>query len=164
MKLRIVDGEICVRGPQVFPGYFNDDAATAAKLRDGWLHTGDHGRLDDDGCLYVTGRQRAMIKRGGRMIVPGDVEAAAERAPHVQSAAAVGIERASGLGAEDVVVEVEGGIDVARAVSDQVTAEIGFAPARVIAVAPGALPRTDNGKIRHGELKQLIQDGQLEPE
>ena len=59
------DGEILLAGPLVFAGYFDAEDATRKMLRDGWLHTGDIGRLDSDGNLTILGRKRAMLKRGG---------------------------------------------------------------------------------------------------
>ena len=69
------NGEILVRGPNVTRGYFKDPAASAAALRDGWLRTGDRGRLDDDGFLFVTGRiKEAMVTASGETIYPDEVE------------------------------------------------------------------------------------------
>ena len=69
------DGEILVRGPNVMRGYFRDRAASAAVFRDGWLRTGDRGRLDDDGFLFVTGRiKEAMVTASGETIYPDEVE------------------------------------------------------------------------------------------
>jgi len=69
------DGQILVRGPNVMRGYFKDPAASAAVLRDGWLRTGDRGRLDDDGFLFVTGRiKEAMVTASGETIYPDEVE------------------------------------------------------------------------------------------
>jgi acyl-CoA synthetase (AMP-forming)/AMP-acid ligase II len=163
-------GEIRVRGPQVFAGYADDEEATRQKLHDGWLHTGDVGRLDADGYLYVEGRKRALIKRGGAALAPGLVEAAAERVPGVRRAAAIGVERATRLGSEDLVlvVEIESPQDpavglaaLATALTQAVTIAIGFAPAEVILLGPPGIPCTPTGKVRHEELKQHLLSGQL---
>lgn len=67
-------GEIVVRGENVMKGYYKNDSATTAVLRNGWLYTGDLGRLDEDGYLYLTGRRKNMIISGGINIYPEEVE------------------------------------------------------------------------------------------
>ncbi|MEU4423544.1 AMP-binding protein [Actinoplanes sp. NPDC024001] len=84
------DGEICVRGPGVMLGYWNDPELTARTVRDGWLHTGDVGRLDEDGYLYVVDRLKDLIIRGGFNVFPRDVEDVLLEHPAVQIAACVG--------------------------------------------------------------------------
>ncbi len=69
------DGEILTRGPHVMKGYWNDPEATARAVRDGWLYTGDLGRLDADGFLYITGRKKElMVLSNGKKVVPNHVE------------------------------------------------------------------------------------------
>ena len=84
------DGEICVRGPVVMQGYWNSPEATAETVRDGWLHTGDVGRFDADGYLYVVDRLKDLIIRGGFNVYPRDVEDALLAHPQIVAAAAVG--------------------------------------------------------------------------
>ena len=67
-------GEITLRGPTITSGYINDPAATKAAFRDGWLRTGDLGYLDDDGYLFIVGRIKDIINRGGQKIAPVEVE------------------------------------------------------------------------------------------
>ncbi|MEA2695622.1 MAG: hypothetical protein QOJ16_5009, partial [Acidobacteriota bacterium] len=100
-------GEILVRGPAVFSGYFEAEEASREALEDGWLHTGDIGTLDADGHLYVLGRQRALLKRGGAPLAPRELEEAAERVPGIRIAAAVGLPPAGQAASEEVVVAVE---------------------------------------------------------
>ena len=69
-----VDGEVVVRGPNVMRGYLNRPVETAATVVDGWLHTGDLGRLDPDGYLTIVGRSKDMIIRGGENIYPKEIE------------------------------------------------------------------------------------------
>jgi acyl-CoA synthetase (AMP-forming)/AMP-acid ligase II len=84
-------GEIIARGPQIMKGYFKDPKATAKKIKDGWYDSGDLGRFDEDGYLYVLGRADDMIISGGLNVYPSEVETVLLNHPKVQEAAAVGI-------------------------------------------------------------------------
>ncbi len=95
VELRIADdGEVLVRGRNVFSGYFKDPAATAAALEDGWLHSGDLGSIDDDGYLRITGRKKdIIITAGGKNIAPANIEAALKDLPLVSQAVVIGDRR-----------------------------------------------------------------------
>ncbi|GGM28016.1 class I adenylate-forming enzyme family protein [Micromonospora yangpuensis] len=84
------DGEVVARGPKVSPGYLDDPAATAAAFRDGWFHTGDVGRLDADGYLYIRDRLKDMIRSGGENISSAEIENVLADHPLVLAAAVVG--------------------------------------------------------------------------
>ena len=84
------DGEICVRGPVVMSGYWHAERETEHALRGSWLHTGDVGRLDADGYLYIVDRIKDLIIRGGYNVYPRDVEDALLEHPDVVAAAVVG--------------------------------------------------------------------------
>jgi fatty-acyl-CoA synthase len=85
-------GEVRVRGWQVMAGYFGDEAATAEAITaDGWLRTGDLGRLDADGYLRITGRSKEMIIRGGENLYPAEIEAALRAIDGVLDACVVGV-------------------------------------------------------------------------
>ncbi|WP_146661856.1 AMP-dependent synthetase/ligase [Enhygromyxa salina] len=87
------DGEILVRGPNVFLGYYNDEAATAETLVDGWLHSGDLGELRD-GFLYITGRKKEIIiTAGGKNVAPKNLEAALKHHPLINEAVVIGDRR-----------------------------------------------------------------------
>lgn len=169
--LRIVDeagrdcapglaGEIRVRGATLFDGYLGAPEATAEALRDGWLHTGDVGAVSATGELFVHGRRRALIKRAGALIAPGEVEEAVDAVAGVRLSAAVGVPMGE---AEDLCVVAEvveparAGLE--RAIAEAVTARLGFAPARVLLVPPRTIPRTANGKLRHAELAAAVAAG-----
>ncbi|MXM66083.1 AMP-binding protein [Streptomyces sp. HUCO-GS316] len=88
------DGEILVRGPSVFQGYINDDARTRAALYDGWLATGDIGRLDSEGYLTITGRKKdIIITSSGKSVAPGALEQRLRMHPLVHQAVVVGDNR-----------------------------------------------------------------------
>jgi long-chain acyl-CoA synthetase len=84
------DGEICVRGPVLMSGYWHADEETAQVMRGGWLHTGDVGRLDGDGYLYIVDRIKDVIIRGGYNVYPRDIEDVLVQHPDVVAAAVVG--------------------------------------------------------------------------
>jgi acyl-CoA synthetase (AMP-forming)/AMP-acid ligase II len=181
LELQIVDeqgrsrptgspGEIRLRGAQVFAGYCDDENATREKLKEGWLYTGDIGHVDGDGHLYIHGRKRALIKRGGAMIVPRDVEEPAEKVAGVVAAGAIGVDRAA-RGIEDLVIIAEVSPDAVqsrddqsnliRAIADAISTTRGLLPNEVILVTANTLPRTPNGKLRHEELKRHYTSGTL---
>lgn len=86
-----MQGEIVVRSPGVFKGYLNRPDATAETLKQGWVHTGDIGLLDEDGYLYFLGRIKEMIKSSGYSIFPEDVEALLNLHPHIRQSAVIGV-------------------------------------------------------------------------
>lgn len=86
-----VEGEISVRGPAVFAGYLDNPEASRAAFRNGWFCTGDLGHLDQQGNIFVTGRLKEMINRGGEKIVPGEVDLVVASHPAVLEAAAFGV-------------------------------------------------------------------------
>jgi long-chain acyl-CoA synthetase len=101
-EIRIVDGqgkelpagatgEIEIRGPTVMKGYYKDPDATAATIRGGWVRSGDLAKFDDDGYIFIVGRKKETIIRGGENISPLEVEQIIARHPAVREAAAVGI-------------------------------------------------------------------------
>ena len=84
------DGEICMRGPNLMTGYWNAPEETAKAIRDGWFHTGDIGRFDSDGYLYVVDRIKDLIIRGGINVYPRDIEDALLEHPDIVGAGVVG--------------------------------------------------------------------------
>ncbi|MCW3023148.1 MAG: Long-chain-fatty-acid--CoA ligase [Conexibacter sp.] len=84
-------GEICIRHDSLMRGYWNDSVQTRFTLRDGWLHTGDVGRLDDEGRLFFEGRVKNMIKRAGENVAAEEVQAVITQHPDVVECAVIGV-------------------------------------------------------------------------
>ncbi len=84
-------GEVCIAGPCVMSGYWQNPEATAAAVVDGFLRTGDLGYLDEDGYLYIVGRSKELIVRGGMNIYPREVETVISQLPQVAEVAVLGI-------------------------------------------------------------------------
>lgn len=84
-------GEIVIRGPQVMKGYYNMPTETANTLRDGWLYTGDIGRMDEDGYFYIEDRKKDLIKPGGFQVWPREVEEVLQAHPKVMEVAVAGV-------------------------------------------------------------------------
>jgi acyl-CoA synthetase (AMP-forming)/AMP-acid ligase II len=102
LRVRVVDendhdvppnqpGEICLKGPKVFKGYWKNPEATAQALRGGWFHTGDIGALDEEGYLYILDRKKDMIISGGENIASPEVERVIYELPAVLEVAVVGV-------------------------------------------------------------------------
>ena len=85
------EGELLVRGPNVFPGYWRNPEATAEAVRDGWLHTGDVAERDDEGFYRIRGRLKDMVISGGENVYPAEVEEVLHAHPAVVEAAVVGV-------------------------------------------------------------------------
>jgi long-chain acyl-CoA synthetase len=88
------DGEVLIKGPNIFQGYYKNDEATDQALEDGWLHTGDLGRLDEDGFLFITGRKKdIIITAGGKNITPANLENGLKQNRWVSQAVVIGDRR-----------------------------------------------------------------------
>jgi long-chain acyl-CoA synthetase len=84
-------GELVVKGPQIMQGYWNNEALTSAALRNGWLHTGDLARMDQDGYFYLVDRKDDLILSSGFNIYPSEIEEVLRKHPKIKDAAAVGV-------------------------------------------------------------------------
>ena len=158
----ITDDEICVRaaeGSDYRPmvGYWNRPDATAEVMRDGWLHTGDIGTIDEDGTLFVKDRKNLVIIRGGANVYPAEVERVLHELPEVAACAVAGIpdER---LG-ERVVAAVqlaEGAAVSAEQLREHCRASLAKykVPERFLVV--DAFPRNAMGKIDRRQLAALF--------
>jgi acyl-CoA synthetase (AMP-forming)/AMP-acid ligase II len=84
-------GEIVAKGDRLMKGYWGNESATKEAVRNGWLYTGDLGYFDDDGYIFLSGRAKDFIKRGGEMIAPEEVEQVLHSHPNVEEAAIIGV-------------------------------------------------------------------------
>lgn len=148
-------GELLVRGQNVALGYWNNAEATAATFVDGWLHTGDLARIDDQGLLYIVDRAKDMINRGGENVYSIEVEAALAGAPGVGEAAVVPVpDEMMGEKVGAVIVPSGDGLDVA-AVIEHVRARIAdFKVPQYVSLRSDPLPRNPGGKVLKKELRE----------
>ncbi|MDG2303611.1 MAG: AMP-binding protein [Candidatus Binatia bacterium] len=151
-------GEVVARGPMVMRGYWNDSAQTEAALRDGWLHTGDLGRIDADGFLYITGRLKEIVITGGENVSPEEVEVVLSRHPDVRGAVVFGTphERWGEQVTVAVISDVDIALDDLREFARPHLA--GFKLPRAL-VRVREFPRTSAGKVRRGELRDRYAPG-----
>lgn len=146
-------GEIRVRGPKVFAGYENNPAATAAAFVDGWFRVGDLGYFDEDGYLFLTGRIKEIINRGGQKIMPGEVDAAMLAHPAVAAAVTFPVPHPT-LGddvAAAVVLKPDAALD-RGALANFLRARLGEAkiPRQILFV--DVIPKGSTGKIQRYKL------------
>ena len=157
-------GRILFRGPSSMSGYFGRPDATAA-VRDGdWIDSGDLGYLAD-GELFVTGRMKDLIIKGGRKYHPQDVEQAIQAVDGIRKGCIVAFDVPDGANGEAIVVLAESHEPVARhpqlaqAVVAAVQQQIGTPADRVHLLPPGSLPKTSSGKLRRRQSRTLYLEG-----
>jgi long-chain acyl-CoA synthetase len=150
------EGEVLIRGVNLMTGYYKQPEATAAALKGGWLHTGDIGKLDEDGYLYIVGRKKDMIIRGGYNVYPREIEELLYEHPAVQESAVVGVPHPE-LGEEvKAVVFLKPG---ASATPEELRAYCkeriaAFKYPRLVEIRSEPLPKGPTGKILKRELSQ----------
>jgi long-chain acyl-CoA synthetase len=166
VEMKLVDtehgvGEIAIRGHNVMKGYWNKPDETAAAIdSDGWFHTGDLARIDEDGYFFIVDRKKQMIIRGGFNIYPREIEEVLHEHPDVMEAAVVG------LPDDDLGEEVGAAVvlkpghhaeadDIKRFVKERVAAY--KYPRHVWFV--DELPKSATGKILHREIKPPVREG-----
>jgi fatty-acyl-CoA synthase len=145
-----------VRGPAVTPGYYRKPAETAELFTEnGWMHTGDLGRLDEDGYLTLTGRIKESYRFGGELVLPSEVEAVLNRHESVRIAHVVGIPhgRLGEVGCAFVVAAEGRRVDEAEllAYCGELLARFKV-PAHILPIAEGDLPITVTGRVQKFKL------------
>ena len=154
-EIRISDAdEIVVRGPVVMQGYYENPAATSAAIVDGWLQTGDAGRIDDEGFLYVLDRRDDLIVTGGENVYPAEVESALSSHPAIEEAAVIGI--ADQSWGQRVIAIVRNKTEVtANDLAAHCESRLArYKIPREFRFADKPLPRTSAGKLRRAVLRE----------
>jgi fatty-acyl-CoA synthase len=168
LEVRIVDGqdrevprgetgEIICRGPNVMKGYYKDPEGTAEALKGGWLHTGDIGRMDEEGFIYIVDRKKDMIISGGENIYPREIEELLYHHPKIREAAAVGMPDPLWGESVKVIVVLKSGMTLSEEeVIEYCKAHLASykKPKQVQFVT--SLPRNPSGKV----LKNLLRGRQ----
>jgi long-chain acyl-CoA synthetase len=147
-------GEVCIKGPILMPGYWGKPEATAEAIRDGWLHTGDVGHLDEEGFLFITDRAKDMIIRGGENVYCVEIEERLVNHPAIADAAVIGVPH-DALGEEvKAVVQVAPGASITESEVQQWVAEAlaAFKVPAYVELREEKLPRNASGKL----LKNLL--------
>jgi long-chain acyl-CoA synthetase len=147
-------GEICVRGPQVMPGYWNRPEDTAKVLfGDGWLRTGDIGRVDRAGFIFIEDRKKDVIVVSGFKVYPNEVEDVAVRQPGVREAAAIGVPDAqSGETVKLFVVRTDPRLTEADVIAHARANLTGYKIPRKVEFLD-ELPKSNVGKVLRRALK-----------
>jgi fatty-acyl-CoA synthase len=153
-------GELLVRGPGVFAGYWRDPEGTRASVRDGWLHTGDIAERDAEGFYRIRDRLKDMYISGGENVYPAEIEAALHEHPAVVDAAVIGVpdERWGEVGAAVVVVRPDAKVDEQELLAHCRRRLAGFKVPRVLRLAE-ELPRSASGKLLKRELRERFWPG-----
>lgn len=166
-------GELMLKGPSIMKGYYHNPEMTAEVIDpDGWLHTGDVGKIDKDGHIYITGRIKNMIVlSGGKKVFPEEVEAVLEKSDYFSEVCVLGSKRAGGSkdGTEDIVAVIVPKEDLTKRISDDkelnriVREEVKYLsnqlasykrPINIITVKE-PLPKTTTRKVKRKEVKEL---------
>ncbi len=154
-------GEIVVRGAKVCDGYLDDPEATAHAFRGGWFHTGDVGRLDEDGYLYILDRLKDMIRSGGENIASSEIESVVYDVPGVLEAAVIGIPHTQWVEVPVVFVVPRAGFDSATLIAHCRANLGGFKVPKAVWVVE-ELPRNPSGKVLKRDLREQL--GGLAPD
>ena len=155
------DGEILVRAPSVTAGYWDEPEMTRRLIADGWLHTGDMGRFDDEGFLYISGRKTDMIISGGMNVFPAEIEAVLRQHPAIADVAVIGLPDEKWGETVCAVVEAADGAavdeaDVIAFCTERLASYKKPTSVRVV----DELPRTAVGKLKKFLLRDLFASGQ----
>lgn len=154
-------GELLVRGENVVGGYWNKQDATAETFVDGWLHTGDLGRIEADGLLYIVDRAKDMINRGGENVYSIEVESALADAPGVDEVAVLPVaDDMMGEKVGAVIVPTGEDVDVEAIVAHVRDRIADFKVPQYVALRDDPLPRNPGGKVLKAQLRDETEWGE----
>jgi acyl carrier protein len=163
-----LEGRLQFQGPSAMAGYYRNKEATEATIKDGWVDSGDLGYMAD-GEIFISGRKKDLIIRGGRKLAPQEIEDIAGEVSGIRKTfvAAFGLSDQA-TGTEQIVVVAETA-EKDTAAREKIAAEITAAVARVVGIPPDVIrlvppdtvPKTSSGKIRRGECRTLYVSGRL---
>jgi fatty-acyl-CoA synthase len=148
------EGEIIVRGPSVMKGYWNDEAATVAVLKDGWLHTGDLGQVDEDGLLKITDRLKEVIISGGYNIGPAQIENVLLDLDDVEECAVVGVHDEKFGETPAAFVRLSGQLPVETIIAHCNERLSDYKVPRYVVFVDEPFPRSHEGKIAKVQLRK----------
>jgi acyl-CoA synthetase (AMP-forming)/AMP-acid ligase II len=158
-------GEIVVRGPGAAETYWQDAEAAARTFRSGWIHTGDVGRLEENGYLTVEARRADLIVSGGENVYPWEIEAALREHPRVKDAAVLPVEDAEWGQSPAALVVLSSGERLPKShFHDFLAGRLARHkfPRRIVIVKE--IPRLGNGKPDPKEVRKLLTEGKDAPE
>ena len=172
MEMRVVDeqgrdvplgeiGEIVARGPLLLRTYYKNDEAYKAAMRDGWFYSGDLGKVDKEGYLYLVDRKKDMICSGGVNIYPSDIEAILHSHPNILESAVIGVPDAKWGEAVKAVIVLKEGQDMSKEeVIQHCKANLaGYQVPKSVDFVP-SIPRNPSGKVLKKELRAPYWEGQ----
>jgi fatty-acyl-CoA synthase len=152
-------GELLIKGPNITPGYWNKPEATAGAFTDGWLHTGDAARLDEEGFVYIVDRWKDMYISGGENVYPAEVENVLFQLPQIADAAIIGVPNESWgeVGMAIIVRKIDQPLEEGDVIRHCLGRLAKFKVPQSVAFVD-ALPRNATGKVLKRELRlQFVQ-------
>lgn len=163
-KIRVVDasgvdcpphetGQILLKGPGMMPGYWGNELATASAIIDGWLQTGDLGKLDENGYLTYVDRLKDMIISGGFNISPAEIESVVGGLPGVEEVAVISVDDEKFGETPAAIIKTDGSVSESDVVAFCNSRLADFKIPRYVVITPEPLPRMASGKIAKRELK-----------
>jgi long-chain acyl-CoA synthetase len=151
------EGEVCIRGPQVMRGYWGKPEETAQTMADGWLRTGDIGRMDEEGYLYITDRKKDMIIYKGYNVYPRELEEILFQHPSVEQCAVVGKEEIEVGEAPVAFVKLRAGTETSpELLRDHVNGQVAHYKKIREVLLTEQIPVSAAGKVLKKELREFL--------